>query len=236
MEFGSIKPSVLTQGKNIMEAVRPTQTPRQRAWLAIRNNANEFTVADIAQFAAMKRQSAQEYITGLVNAEIVGILRKEKIHNHSKSITKIFYRLRKDLGYTAPSVTKEGKILSKMTGNKAMWNVLRITKQSVNAHELINLASNDEISITLRTANQYLCSLHSAGYLVVSKAAKNSGGQAKYKLLPNMDTGPNAPQIQRAKQVFDPNRNQVMFSERPELEEELKHGTILPNEEEINDE
>jgi hypothetical protein len=42
-----------------------------------------------------------------------------------------------------------------------------------------------------------------------------------------MNTGPKPPQIQRVKHVFDPNTNQVMFAERPELEEELKHGTIL---------
>ena len=51
-----------------------------------------------------------------------------------------------------------------------------------------------------------------------------------------MDTGPNPPQIQRAKQVFDPNTNQVMFTERPELEEEMKHGTLLHEQEEMNDE
>ena len=69
------------------------------------------------------------------------------------------------------------------------------------------------------------------------KAAENiTGKKAKYQLIEAMNTGPIPPQIQRAKQVFDPNTNQVMYSERPELEEELKHGTLLLTQEEIDDE
>ena len=124
-----------------------------------------------------------------------------------------------------------------MSGNKAMWNTLRITKMALNAYELSAISSTDSQKIAVETANNYLISLHQAGYLKIVKESKVTGGKAKYVLLPEMNTGPKPPQIQRVKHVFDPNTNQVMFTERPELEEEIKHGTLLHDQrEEINDE
>lgn len=219
-----------------MKAVKPYQSPRQRVWSAIRKNSNEFTIEQVAEQGQMKYESARGFVASLVKAKVVQILREAKVYDHSKSIKRKYFKLVKDLGYTVPSISKDGKLIVNVTGNKAMWNTLRITKQAVNAHELAQLASNDEISIRLETANEYLRALHHAGYLKLTQPANNAGGKAKYKLLPIMDTGPNPPQIQRAKQVFDPNTNTVMYSERPELEEEIKHGTLLLNEEEINDE
>ena len=222
---------------NTMKAGQPYQSPRQRAWTAIRKHREEFTIEQVAELGQMKYESARGFVASLVKANVVQILREAKVYDHSKSIKRKYFMLVNDLGYTVPSISKDGKVVVSVTGNKAMWNALRITKQAVNAHELIQLASNDEISIKLETANEYLRALHHAGYLTLTRPANNAGGKAKYRLLPVMDTGPNPPQIQRAKQVFDPNTNQVMYSERPELEEEIKHGTLLHDlQEEMNDE
>lgn len=219
-----------------MKAGQPYQSPRQRVWAAIRKNSNEFTIEQVADLGQMKYESARGFVACLVKANVVQILREAKVSTHSKSIRRKYFKLVNDLGYTVPSISKDGKLIVNVTGNKAMWNALRITKQAVNAHELVQLASNDEISIKLETANEYLRALHHAGYLTLTQPANNAGGKAKYRLLPVMDTGPIPPQIQRAKQVFDPNTNQVMFTERPELEEEIKHGTLLHEQEEMNDE
>ncbi len=228
--------SVLTKGESLMNAGQPYQSPRQRVWVAIRKHRNEFTIQQVAELGQMKYESAREFICSLTKAGVTEILREDKVYDHAKSIKKRYYRLIQDLGYTVPTLTKDGTVVSKVTGNKAMWNALRITKRALNANELAQLASNDELTIKVETAKEYLRALQRAGYLVVTQQANNAGGRAKYQLLPNMNTGPNPPQIQRAKQVFDPNTNQVMFSERPELEEEIKHGTLLLSEEEINDE
>ncbi|MEG1156423.1 MAG: hypothetical protein RSD94_11155 [Acinetobacter sp.] len=239
MQAGKNKSFTFTLGLEIdtMKAGQPYQSPRQRVWAAIRKNSNEFTIEQVAELGQMKYESARGFVASLVKAKVVQILREAKVYGHSKSIRRKYFMLVNDLGYTVPSISKDGKLIASVTGNKAMWNTLRITKQAVNAHELVQLASNDEISIKLETANEYLRALHHAGYLTLTQPANNAGGKAKYKLLPGMDTGPNSPQIQRAKQVFDPNTNQVMFTERPELEEEIKHGTLLHDQrEEINDE
>lgn len=237
MEFGSSKSSVLAQGKNIMEAVQPYQSPRQRVWIAIRKHRDEFTIQQVADLGQMKYDSARDFITGLKNAKIITELRREKLPNMSKKIELIYFRLIEDYGYNAPSVDRKGNLLGKKTTiNKAMWNTLRITKQAVNATELAALSSTDDQVVSVETADSYLRFLNHAGYLKVAREAHHAVRKAKYQLRQHMNTGPIPPQIQRAKQVFDPNTSQVMFSERPELEEELKHGTILLNEEEINDE
>lgn len=229
--------SVLTKGENLMKAGQPYQKPRQRVWAAIRKHRDEFTIQQVADIGQMKYDSARDFITGLKNAGFIEETRRERVQGYSKSIQTVFFMLIKDNGYTAPAVDRKGNILNSLpNGNKAMWNTLRITRQAVNAHELAALSSTDSFSISAETADSYLRLLHHAGYLKVVKEAHHAVSKAKYQLLPHMNTGPIPPQIQRAKQVFDPNTNQVMFSERPELEEEIKHGTLLLNEEEVNDE
>lgn len=237
MQVGLLSSSILTQGENLMNAGQPYQSPRQRVWAAIRKNRDEFTIQQVADLGQMKYDSARDFITGLKNAEIIAEVRREKLPNMSKKIDLIYFRLVEDYGYNAPSVDRKGNILGKKTTvNKAMWNTLRITKQPVNAHELAALSSTDDQAVSIETADSYLRFLHHAGYLKIARAAHHAVRKAKYQLLPHMNTGPNPPQIQRAKQVFDPNTNQLMYSERPELEEEIKHGTLLLNQEELEDE
>ena len=237
MQVGLLSSSILTQGENLMNAGQPYQSPRQRVWAAIRKHRDEFTIQQVADLGQMKYDSARDFITGLKNAEIIAEVRREKLPNMSKKIDLIYFRLVEDYGYNAPSVDRKGNILGKKTTvNKAMWNTLRITKQPVNAHELAALSSTDDQAVSIETADSYLRFLHHAGYLKIARAAHHAVRKAKYQLLPHMNTGPNPPMIQRAKQVFDPNTNQLMYSERPELEEEIKHGTLLLNQEELEDE
>ena len=212
---------------DIMNSRTPYESPRQRVWNAIRKNREEFTISLVAEEGNMKYDSARDFITGLRKAGILKEVRRDKKPYTSSHIDIIVYKLAKDFGYTAPSVDRKGNLLTPRPVNRAMWNTLRITQQPVNAHELAALSSNDEKPVSVDTADRYLRLLHEAGYLKITQEAHHAVKKAKYKLLPHMNTGPKPPQIQRVKHVFDPNTNQVMFAERPELEEELKHGTIL---------
>lgn len=236
MQACSLNSSTLPiYGKNIMEAVHPYQSPRQRVWLAIRKWKNDFTLIQVAEEGAMKEDSARDYLKGLMNAGYIAVAFEQPILG--KRVKRIHYKLIRDVGYNAPSVKRDGTETTPACINKAMWNTLRILKRAINADELASLSSNDNFSISIHTANTYLQILNEAGYLKIIQPATNIlGKKAKYQLLECMNTGPNPPQIQRAKQVFDPNRNQVMFSERPELEEEIKHGTLLPSQREIDNE
>ena len=236
MQVGSLNSSILTQGKNLMEAIQPYQSPRQRVWISIRKNREEFTIQQVADLGQMKYESARSFMSTLLKAQVIQIVSETPVHHAKCTVKQRVYKLVNDLGYTAPEFNKKGEIVSSTSGNKAMWNTLRITKQSVNADELAAISSTDEIQILSSTANTYLQALYKAGYLKITHKSKTTGGKAKYQILPEKNTGPNPPQIQRAKQVFDPNINQVIFVERPELEEELKHGTLLLSQEEIDDE
>ncbi|MHA3079522.1 hypothetical protein [Acinetobacter sp. ANC 5502] len=211
-----------------MNSKTPYESPRQRVWNSIRKNREKFTIAQVAEDGNTVYESARGFVSQLAKAGIVKILDEKPIHHENCLVKQRTYQLIKDIGYTYPTMTKSGELIIGVSGNKAMWNTLRITKQPINADELAAISSNDTLTIEVTTANNYLMLLHKAGYLKRTKEPnRNIGGKAKYLLLPDMNTGPKPPQVQRVKHVFDPNINQVMFAERPELEEELKHGTIL---------
>ena len=59
------------------------------------------------------------------------------------------------------------------------------------------------------TAKEYCTMLTQAGYLKVLRKASPPKKPAVYKLVRN--TGPQPPQIQRVKQVFDPNLDEVTY-------------------------
>ncbi|OTG68282.1 hypothetical protein B9T25_06265 [Acinetobacter sp. ANC 4470] len=230
-----IKTLNLSQGKKLMNASIPHQKPRQRVWLAIRKWKDDFTLIQVAEEGSMKEDSTRDYLTGLLNAGYIEVAYEEPIMG--KRVKRIHYKLVRDVGYNAPAVKRDGTETTPACINKAMWNTLRILKRAINADELASLSSNDLFNVSVHTANTYLQILNEAGYLkLVQPAINMTGKKAKYQLLECMNTGPDSPQIQRAKQVFDPNTNQLMYSERPELEEEIKHGTLLLTQEEIDDE
>lgn len=208
------------------------QSPRQRVWLAIREHRDGFTIQQVADQGQMKYESTREYVAALTKAGVIEILAIEAVHHKNCVVKQRTYHLLKDLGYTAPKLNRKGEFLDGMTGNKAMWNTLRITGKPMTALELSHLASTKDVVISALTAREYLGTLYRAGYLKLVKKAKTTGGQTKYQLLMHMNTGPNPPQILRTKQVFDANTNQVMFQETPALEEELRHGTRLENDDE----
>lgn len=204
---------------DIMNSKTPYESPRQRVWNAIRKHREEFTIVQVAELGAATYESTRDFISKLNKA---GFVECKRVFNKEKS-----FQLVQDCGYAYPSFNKKGEQVTESTGNKAMWNTLRITSIAINAYALAALSSTEDQAIAVETANNYLIALHKAGYLKIVKPAKVTGGKAKYILLPAMNTGPKPPQIQRAKHVFDPNTNEVMFAERPELDEELKHGTLL---------
>ncbi|AZN69280.1 hypothetical protein DX910_14495 [Acinetobacter haemolyticus] len=219
-------------GKNKMVHVvnQPYQSPRQRVWVEIRKNSKSFTIAQVAENGNMKYESARSFIKSLEKAGVVRITKVTPLHHDNCIVKQRVYELVKDLGYNVPELTKTGEIVTTITGNKLMWNTLRITRHSFDADELARIASTEDVKIASNTADAYLRALHKAGYLSITKPSNTHGGKTKYRLIAGKNTGPFPPQLQRAKQIFDPNINQVVFSESPELEEELKHGTLLGTE------
>lgn len=224
MDIAFFKPNF--QELDIMKKGTPYESPRQRAWNAIRKGRDAFTIAQIAEDAGMVYESVRSFVGQLAKAGFIHVLDEKPVHHPNCVVKQRTYQLIKDIGYSYPVMTKSGQMITGVSGTKAMWNTLRITRQPLNADGLAAISSNDSLTIEVSTASNYLMMLHKAGYLKVVKEARVTGGKAQYVLLPEMNTGPKPPQIQRAKHVFDPNTNEVMFAERPEFDEEIKHGTL----------
>lgn len=200
----------------------PVRTPRERLWDAIRANALDFVIADVAESAAMKYDSARDYITGLRRAGFIQELHRKKVP--FKGVYVIHYTLIKDIGNAAPCVDRKGNVVERSPVNKAMWNTLRIGNGVFDAQRLASLASNEDRAVSVETAASYLQALHHAGYLRIAKPAHHAMSKAMYQLLPHKNTGSKPPQITRACRVFDPNIGAVVYQEQPELAEELRDG------------
>jgi hypothetical protein len=93
-----------------------------------------------------------------------------------------------------------------------MWRTMKMLAAFTPSDIAIH-ASTDDVSVNKSDAKDYIGHLHKAGYLTVTKKAKPGCNQARYRLLPSKNTGPHSPQVQRIKQVFDPNLNKVVWRE-----------------------
>ena len=126
-----------------------------------------------------------------------------------------FYRLVKNQP-DAPRLTRDGaRAKEPGLGQDHMWRVMKMLPR-FNARELAAHAATAEVPVTLETAKSYVKHLHHAGYLSVVAPMTGRGATrtlAVYRLLPNMNTGPLAPQVQTTDFVWDPNRRTVMGPE-----------------------
>ncbi|WP_423828505.1 hypothetical protein, partial [Staphylococcus aureus] len=80
-------------------------------------------------------------------------------------------------------------------------------------HSLAVQASTEEHAVRHREAQYYIGYLYRAGYLHRTVAG-GPGRPARYRLIPSRYTGPLPPQIQRIRQVWDANKQEVVW--RPE--------------------
>lgn len=209
-----------------MNSKTPYEPPRQRVWTAIRENSQAFTIQQVSELGFMTYESTRSFVNQLKKAGFVKVKDTTPLFHDNCVVKQKTYELIKDTGYHYPRMKKSGEVIG-ITGNKAMWNSLRILNKAVSADELAIMSSNEVLTVKASTANSYLQSLHQAGYLTRVQEANVKGGKAKYVLIPSMNTGAEPPQIQKTKQVFDPNKKEIMFLERPDLQEEVDSGTLF---------
>ena len=182
-----------------------TDESRDAIWALIREVKDEFTVRSIQQETHLGRDTVNTYLTGLVNA---GYL---KITHANGGFTPTLYLLIKDVGVDAPRVRKDGSEVIQGQGRLQMWNTIRVLRD-FSSRDLAFNASTDLCKVTESDAKHYVYYLHAAGYLVQSFAS-SPGVQARYNLIANKWSGPKPPQIQRVRQVYDPNTKLVAWSE-----------------------
>lgn len=187
---------------------------RAAIWTAIRR-LKTFDLDDLQMVVKLEKNSIQEYVTGLKKA---GYLESAAWPTDVPLCQrgKITYTLVNDIGIDAPRVRKDGSRVTQGQSRRQMWNALQVLKRFT-PRELAFNAATPDCQVSEQEAKGYVSALHRANYLKLMTPAKSghkpgTGKQAVYTLIPAMWTGPHPPQIQRTKQVYDPNLRRVVWA------------------------
>ena len=128
--------------------------------------------------------TVDSYLTRLVRG---GYLQVEKVPKHRGVCKLSRFTLIRDTGVETPRLSKAGAPVTQGRGRENLWRTMKILRE-FDFQELAAAASTEETSITPATAIRH-----------------------RYKLLPSKYTGPRPPQIQRVKQLYDPNVDKVVW-------------------------
>ena len=181
---------------------------RQRMWEAIRALRTCLDAPTVAERSSVHIETVRSYLQSLEKAGHLNVLTFVQYQEKT-------YELVNDVGREAPKVTRQGKESKQGLGTEIMWRTLRILGE-VDANMLVEHAQAASYPLSLSTANAYLKALKRAGYLRVVRPARATKYPERVALAPGKNTGPQPPMIQRTKQVYDPNINQVVWSQAPE--------------------
>ncbi|MBT2131200.1 hypothetical protein [Aliiroseovarius lamellibrachiae] len=168
-------------------------------WAEIRR-MNIFTAAEIHEKTEIHKKTVVDYIKRLVAGGYVV--------EHTSFEATNRYALKRDTGIHAPRIRPDGSPVRQGNGTKNMWRSMRMMGQFT-PRDIAVHSTTDSVSVSDDTAKKYCSMLLKAKYLRVVQKAVPGQRQATYKFIRN--TGPKPPQIQRVKQVYDPNINEVTF-------------------------
>ncbi len=161
---------------------------------------NIFTKREIHENTDIPNKTITDYVKRLVAGGYV--------EEHASFAETGRYVLVRDAGVHPPRIRPNGQPVQQGKGTENMWRSMRMMKQFT-PRDLMAHSTTDTVSVAEDTAKRYCSMLLKAGYLRVIQKAVPRQRQATYKLLRN--TGPLPPQIQRVKQVFDPNICEVTY-------------------------
>lgn len=171
---------------------------RDALWGFVRPKGDAwFTIGDLYLDTFMPRRTISSYLHALLAGGFVE--RNDAVSPHR-------WRLVGSPPKLAPRLRPDGTPVPEGSGTENMWRTMRMMPQ-FSPRDIAAHASTDAIQVTELTASSYCGMLHRTGFLRVIRASIPKRRQAVYRLIRN--TGPKPPQIQRVKQVFDPNTGQV---------------------------
>lgn len=175
---------------------------RQVIWEAIRAQDGAFIGADLGDETWISAHTIRSYLRALAAA---GILERTEHPDRSGHRDSVTWRLVRDAGFYAPRVNRRGEPVTQGLGVEQMWRTMRKLREFT-SRDIALHASTDVVQVSDETARSYCSMLMTCGYLrCVRKATARQ--RATYRLV--RDSGPLAPQVQRVKQVFDPNSKTV---------------------------
>lgn len=200
--------------------------PRQRIWEAIRaHHPAEWTRYSIARAADVADTTVTTYVQALEKA---GIVTRHGERRINALAAEAIFVLARDEGLEAPRLKRDGSRVTQGLAQEQMWRTLRMMPGDANARELAAHASTEAVPVTISAAEHYLTWLLAAGYLLRTRAGKGLGKAgkgiaARYCLKFTRNTGPRPPMICRAKVVYDPNEDAVVWAPLV-TEEDAIHG------------
>ena len=154
---------------------------RQDMWMAIKASPDRILVTDIVARTGVNLD--------VISAPV----------GHAASWTLV-----RDIGHHAPRVRRDGSPVTLGEVTAQIWLAMCGLKD----FDFRDLMQNASIEIPEATARDYCKRLLAAGYLrVLTKADPHQGRIARYRLI--RSSGPRAPQVQRVRQVYDPNTGDV---------------------------
>jgi len=180
---------------------QPTEC-RQAIWEWIRENDKKhgpiavFRQHEIDVF--LDQSSIRDYLTGLTKAGYLVAT------TNKKRGVPTLYTLVKDTGIEPPRVRRDGTAVTQGQGRRQIWNTMQVLKV-FSPRDLAFNAGTESHEVAESEAKSYCHLLALAGYLVLRP-------DGKYALIATKWSGPQPPQIQRTKQVYDPNLKKVVWS------------------------
>ncbi len=174
----------------------PGLDSRDALWAAIRTRET-FTIPAIREVTRLGYDTVREYILGL---EAAGYVARA---GGGGSVGQAVLYLALRLPHEAPRVRSDGTPVTQGQGREQLWRTIPILKE-FSPRELALASSIEEHTVSEAEAKHYCLYLHRAGYL-----ARITTG--RYRHLPSRRSGPLPPQIQRIRQVWDPNLGAVVW-------------------------
>lgn len=163
------------------------------------DKSGPFSLADIVGQTNASRHSVAEYVGRLRKGGFLKVVGTTPVNGLKRHWFQVQTPRR-----GAPRLRRDGSEMPP-TKRENMWRTLRM-HQGLTARDVSVLAATAEVPIRLADAKDYIKMLHKAGYL---RVVNRDGNSNVYSLVKN--TGPRPPQVQRVKQVFDPNLNAVVW-------------------------
>jgi hypothetical protein len=192
-------------GRSAVDKLAVSKEPhgRQSLWDVMVEFPDWFTVGDVFAPTFVNRRTIASFLQCLVAG---GFAEKEVL-----GVNLVRYRLIGHLPASAPRLRPDGTKIEDGSGTENMWRSMRMLPR-FNHREIAALATTSKIKVSERTARDYCHSLKATGYLRVVKPAVPNKSLSVFRLIRN--NGPKPPMIQRVKQVFDPNTDEVFTPER----------------------
>lgn len=183
----------------------PKPVGRDAIWAAVRRvpGGTAFSVIDIRRETDANEATIRGYLKAL---EASGRLATAEAGPPRR------WRLARDTGRETPRVRPDGAPVTMGDGNQRMWRAMKLLKQFTATDLALAASPPGAAPVSFETAESYVRWLHRAGYLRM-RSVGTDGAQTIWLFA--RDTGPLAPMLQRAPQVFDPNLNEVVYRATP---------------------